>query len=266
MARQRRKARGEAPSTEAESAGAAAHGKSALRENFESIIVAVLFALFVRTFVAQPYKIPSGSMEENLLIGDHVVVDKILHAGGSAPDGPSWLPVRKIRRGDVVIFRPPHQSHADYIKRVIGLPGDELVLTHDPSRNGVRVAVNGERLPESYRTSVAGPVTAETDAGWTVNCTGVPPEQRRGWFETKLRLGPDQYFMMGDNRNDSEDSRFWGPVDAERIRGRALFIYWSYEVTEDEPKSAAGFIAYYARIALNFFGQSRWERTFQGLE
>ena len=242
--------------------------RSALRENFESIIVAVLFALFVRTFVAQPYKIPSGSMEENLLVGDHVAVNKVLHAGGSAPEGLGLLPVRKVRRGDVVIFRPPGNDGTDYIKRVIGLPGEVLTLTYSPERNGVRVAIDGSPLPESHRLVAGGEPTPEEGARWTVNYTGDPPEvHQNGWFTRTVTLGPEQYFMMGDNRNHSEDSRWWGPVDAERIRGKALFIYWSYEAgSGEEPEGLGRRLVHYGRIALHFFDKSRWDRTFRGLE
>lgn len=244
--------------------------KSALRENFESIVVAVLFALFVRTFIAQPYKIPSGSMEDTLLVGDHLVVDKVGYGDGADRDGLSLLPTRPIRRGDVVIFRPPINDREDYIKRVIGLPGERIGLTYSPERNGVRVHVDGKPLPENYRLSHFGEVHEEPGAQWTVTFTGEPPEPRNGWLATEHVLGPGQYFVMGDNRNNSEDARFWPVhhVDAERIRGRAMFIYWSYDVGRDdpEPKGLLARVGHYAKIALTFVTRSRWSRTFHPIE
>lgn len=240
---------------------------SALRENLESILVAVLFALFVRGFVAQPYKIPSGSMEENLLVGDHLVVNKVAYGAGTDSDGPWFLPTQRVQRGDVVIFRPPHAPETDYIKRVIGLPGETITVTFDPRRNGVRVAVDGEPLPESHRLRPGDEPVVEEGAEWTVNLTGPPMEPGNGWLRRSFELGEDQYFMMGDNRNDSLDSRAWGKafaVDGERIRGRAWFIYWSYDGEQPEPPPGLGArLAYYGKIALGFFSNTRWERTFQ---
>ncbi len=241
--------------------------KSGLRENAESIIVAVLFALFVRTFIAQPYKIPSGSMEDNLLVGDHLVVNKVMLGDGADRDGPAFLPTRPVHRGDVVIFRPPHEDATDYIKRVIGLPGDEIQVTYAPQRHGIRVHVNGEPLPENWRPGHFAPPVDEPGARWTVTFEGEPQEHARGLLSRTFRLGSDEYFMLGDNRNNSDDSRFWPyhAVKAERIRGRAMFIYWSYDVGEHdpEPRGAMNRLRHYARIAVTFFTRSRWERTFQ---
>ena len=241
--------------------------KSALRENLESVLVAVLFAVFVRGFIAQPYKIPSGSMEENLLVGDHLVVNKVVYGAGSSKDGPWFLPTERVDRGDVVIFRPPHAPETDYIKRVIGLPGETLTVTFDPHRNGVRVAVDGEPLPESYRLQPGAEPIAEEGSEWTVNFTGRPLGPGNSSFSRTFVLGDDQYFMMGDNRNDSQDSRAWGEdyaVDGERIRGRAWFIYWSYDGEEAEPPPGlGGRLRYYGKIALGFFTKSRWSRTFR---
>lgn len=239
--------------------------KGALRENFEAIAVAALFALFVRTFIAQPYKIPSGSMLENLLIGDHLVVNKVVFGDGADREGSAAFPTAKLRRGDVVIFRPPHADEVDYIKRVIGLPGEELGLVYSPERGGVRVTVNGEPLPESYRRSPEGPVVEEPGAKWVLNCTGEAPETRfPGWAARRITLGPDEYFMMGDNRNDSMDSRFWGTVKAERLRGRAWFVYWSFDSRDlpPEPRTLGERIRLYSRVVLGFFSQTRWARTF----
>ena len=244
--------------------------KSALRENFESIILAVLFALFVRTFIAQPYKIPSGSMEDSLLVGDHLIVNKCAFGDGVSNEGFPFLPTRRIERGDVVIFRPPKtpltDETTDYIKRVIGLPGDQLLLTYDPERDGVRVQVNGALLPESFRLGHFAVPHEEPGAEWTVTFDGEPPERRFHWVSRTFTLGGDEYFMMGDNRNDSADSRFWDgsyAVKGERIRGLAWFVYWSYDVGtgDPEPSGAVARLKNYVKIAATFLTRTRWERT-----
>jgi signal peptidase I len=167
----------------------------------------------------------------------------------------------------VVIFRPPPvpdttDEGSDYIKRVIGLPGDELLIAYDPERNNVKVHVNGEPLPESWRMGHFGEPHVDPGARWIVTHAGSPQDVRPQVF----KLADDEYFVMGDNRNNSLDSRFWGEsyaVKAERIRGLAWFIYWSYDVRGDEPEPQ-GFakrVANYAKIALTFFTRTRWERT-----
>lgn len=242
--------------------------RGAMRENLESILVAVLFALFVRGFIAQPYKIPSGSMEENLLVGDHLVVNKVAYGAGTDSDGPWFLPTQRVQRGDVIIFRPPHAPETDYIKRVIGLPGETVTISRDARRNGIRVFIDGEPLPENYRTEPGAEPTLQDGAEWVVNSTGTPisVRERAQWSSRNFVLGEDEFFMMGDNRNDSLDSRAWGDsyaVQGERIRGRAWFIYWSYD--GDEPEPPPGLVArvgYYSKIALGFFTRTRWSRSF----
>ena len=270
-----RKAAKEArPKDEGEDSQPAGFKKSWLRENFESIVLAVLFALFVRTFIAQPYKIPSGSMEDNLLVGDHLVVNKVELGDGASEEGPGLLPTRPVRRGDVVIFRPPPvrgitDESTDFIKRVIGLPGEELRIDYDPERSGVSVFVNGKRLEENWRRGHFAPPHEDPGAKWTVTFDGSPPELNPAWRSRTFTLGPREYFMMGDNRNDSADSRFWRDsyaVNADRIRGVAWFVYWSYDVGEGidpEPKGLGRQVAHYAKIAVHFFTRSRWSRTFQ---
>ena len=245
--------------------------KSGLRENFEAIVVAALFALFVRSFIAQPYKIPSGSMEDNLLVGDHLVVNKVQFGDGADRDGLPFLPTGPVRRGDVVIFRPPDDVTQDFIKRVIGLPGDTIDLTFAAQRHGVRVHVNGKPLPENYRLGHFQEPVLEDGAEWTVTYDGKPPELDKDWLVRRYQLGPDEYFMLGDNRNNSLDSRFWETshfVKAERIRGRALFIYWSYDVGNGnpEPTGLGARVAHYVKIALTFFSRSRWDRTFKPID
>jgi signal peptidase I len=170
----------------------------------------VLLALFIRTFVVQAFKIPSGSMIETLQIGDHILVNKFLY-GIKIPFSHLHLfPIRAPRRLDVIVFKYPEDESKDFIKRVIGLPGDVVEV-----RNKT-VYVNNEALVEPYaihRDSMT-----------------LPPESR----SPRDNLGPlivpaDSYFMMGDNRDQSLDSRFWGFVKRDKIKGKAFVIYWSWD-------------------------------------
>src|SRR3990170_1294628 len=157
--------------------------KSTVREYFESIVVAVILALFVRTFVVQAFKIPTGSMEPNLLVGDHLLVNKFVFAPTASPLERALLPMREIRRGDVVVFKFPEEPERDFIKRVIGLPGDTLEV-----RNR-QVSVNGTRLAEPYAHYLFPVGDDETES-----------------LDVRARYGPvtvpeGHFFMMGDNRD-----------------------------------------------------------------
>jgi signal peptidase I len=182
-----------------------------VREYFESIVIAVIMALFIRTFVVQAFKIPTGSMEPNLLVGDHLLVNKFAFA----PGGPerALLPTRDIRRGDIVVFKYPEDPERDFIKRVIGLPGETIELKNH------LVHVNGKALDEPYAHFLPRP-----EGGSFAEMTG----------DVRDTYGPvtvpaDGYFVMGDNRDNSQDSRYWGFLPRDLVKGRALFIYWSFE-------------------------------------
>jgi signal peptidase I len=185
--------------------------KSVFREYFESLLIAVVLALFVRTFVFQAFKIPTGSMEDNLLIGDHLIVNKMIYAPAVTDFERLLLPSRAIQRGDVVVFKYPDEPERDFIKRVIGLPGDRLELRRKS------VYINGEPLAEPYVQFHEPPsppgAPVSTDLRETYGPVTVPA---------------GQYFMMGDNRDDSEDSRFWGFLPENYVKGQALFIYFSF--------------------------------------
>jgi signal peptidase I len=187
--------------------------KSTAREYFESIVVAVILALFIRTFVVQAFKIPTGSMEPNLLVGDHLLVNKFVFAPTASSVERMLLPMRQIRRGDVIVFKFPEDPERDFIKRVIGLPGDTVEL-----RNR-QVVVNGTALQEPYAHYLFPVSENDTES-----------------FDVRARYGPvtvpeSHYFMMGDNRDNSQDSRYWGFLPAHYIKGRALTIYWSFEAS-----------------------------------
>ena len=203
--------------------------KSTLREYFESIVVAVILALFVRTFVFQAFKIPTGSMKPNLLVGDHLLVNKFIFAPTASPIERALLPMRPIERGDIVVFKFPEEPDRDFIKRTIGLPGDTVELKNQT------VLVNGQPLVEPYAHYLFPPAAdTQTDG-----------------FDLRRKYGPvtvpaGHYFMMGDNRDDSQDSRFWGFLPQSYVKGRALFIYWSFDVPDDG--TSAGFAPRWGRL------------------
>src|SRR5437868_6256295 len=194
--------------------------KSTLREYFESIVIAVVLALFIRTFVVQAFKIPTGSMEQNLLIGDHLLVNKFVFGATLSPGERAVLPMKDIRRRDVIVFKYPEDPERDFIKRVIGLPGETVEL-----RNR-RVFINGKQLDEPYVYYLEDPPPIPQEMGMSVEVQGSgDPRVQYG----PVTVPPGQYFVMGDNRDNSQDSRYWGFMPRENVKGRALVIYWSYD-------------------------------------
>jgi signal peptidase I len=189
--------------------------KSTLREYFESICIAVILAFFVRTFVVQAFKIPTGSMENNLLIGDHLLVNKFLFAPTLTSLENLLLPIDPIRRGDILVFKYPEDPERDFIKRVIGLPGDTLELRNK------KVYINSQPLDEPYVRFLFPP-----DEGGS-SAPDVDDFDVRRTFGP-ITVPPDQYFMMGDNRDNSQDSRYWGFMPRDYVKGKALFVYFSY--------------------------------------
>jgi len=185
--------------------------KSTVREYFESIVIAVILALFIRTFVVQAFKIPTGSMEPNLLVGDHLLVNKFIFAPTVSALERLLLPMRDIGRGDIIVFKFPEEPERDFIKRVIGLPGDALELRQR------QVLVNGAPIAEPYAHYLF-PVSEGEDQTHDVRARYGPVTVPEG-----------HYFMMGDNRDNSQDSRYWGFLPAHYVKGRALTIYWSFE-------------------------------------
>ena len=184
--------------------------KSVAREYFESLVVAVILALFVRTFVFQAFKIPTGSMEPNLLVGDHLIVNKMAFAPAIVAAEGALVPRRGIERGDVVVFKYPQEPDRDFIKRVIGLPGDRVEM------HSKKVHINGKPIEEPYAYLLEAPST-----GGPVR----KDDLREEYGPVTVPAG--QYFMMGDNRDNSEDSRYWGFMPASYVKGQALFIYFS---------------------------------------
>jgi len=211
--------------------------KSTAREYFESIVVAVILALFIRTFVVQAFKIPTGSMEPNLLVGDHLLVNKFVFGPAATAVEHQVLAMRDIRHGDVIVFKFPEEPERDFIKRVIGLPGDTIELRN---RQLLR---NGNRVDEAYAHYLF-------PAG---------EEGAHASFDVRERYGPvtvpeGHFFMMGDNRDNSQDSRYWGFLPQHYVKGRALMIYWSFEQAADG--AARGVIGTFTSI----FTGTRWGR------
>jgi signal peptidase I len=186
--------------------------KSTVREYFESIVIAVILALFVRTWVVQAFKIPTGSMENNLLIGDHLLVNKFVFGPTATGLERAVLPMHDIRRGEIIVFKYPDEPERDFIKRVIGLPGDVIEL------KSKKVYVNSQALDEPY-------VHFLTPAAVGSEVTSADVRENYG----PVTVPPDQYFVMGDNRDNSQDSRYWGYLPRHYVKGKALMIYWSYE-------------------------------------
>ena len=222
--------------------------KSTAREYFESICVAVILALFIRTFVVQAFKIPTGSMEPNLLIGDHLLVNKMVFAPIETGLEDRLLPIRDIHRTDVIVFKYPLDPERDFIKRVIGLPGDSVRIENK------QVYINGEPLDEPYAYFSQPPGNPEAGVFFDLRRDNMP----------ELVVPPGNYFVMGDNRDNSHDSRFWGTLPGELVKGRALMVYWSYEAPK-EAYLATGFserIKQIISVVIHFFGRTRWKRFF----
>lgn len=252
--------------------------RSVIREYFESAVVTVIMALFGMTFIVQAVKVPTGSMQNTIVVGDHLLVNKFLFA-----PGPRWplLPQREIRRGDIIVFKYPGNPfdperdrqednipyNVNYVKRVIGLPGDSVEV------KGLRVFVNGQPLPEHI-------IVVKKPSNEKAPLEIIEETPRQGnelynvyYFESAVtaarrgqdvtvssdfhfavnakpaRVPQDSYFVMGDDRDNSLDSRAWGFVPRELVIGRAMFVYWSYDETKPFDSPFA------------FFTNTRWSRT-----
>ena len=190
--------------------------KSLIREYAESIIIAVLLALVIRTYLVQAFKIPSGSMEDTLAIGDHLLVNKFIYGTKLPFSDKRLLTLRDPRRGDVIVFEYPEDPSKDFIKRVIGTPGD-VVEGKDK-----KVYVNGKPYENPHE------VHKEKD----IITKEMNPRDTFG----PVKVPPNSYFMMGDNRDRSYDSRFWGFVSRDKIKGLAFIKYWSWDKDKFRPR------------------------------
>jgi signal peptidase I len=240
-------------------------------EALASICSVLVVGLFILTFLGQNFVIPSGSMKETLLVGDHLVVDRITLAPAA-----TWMPLvhyREPQRNDIVVFLKPAADLVDgaptypfLVKRLIGVPGDHIHL-----RNGI-VIINGVAQDQPH----AEATTLENHNEFLDEFPSIPPDPDRGateaWsveFPSHIENGdlvvpPGHYFMMGDHRHFSLDSRYWGFVPRENIIGRPLFNYWSFETPDNQTdkQGIGNSVSWMAHVALHFFTETRWDRTF----
>lgn len=184
--------------------------KSTVREYAETLVIAILLALAIRTFVIQAFKIPSGSMIPTLKIGDHILVNKFIYGVKIPYFDAVLIPFSRPDRGDIIVFKYPKDESKDFIKRVIGLPGDTVEIRDK------QVYINGKEQEESYA------IFRDEEGGH-----GGIPRDRDNYGPVSVPL--DSYFVMGDNRDHSLDSRFWGFVHFGKIKGKAFVIYWSWD-------------------------------------
>ena len=221
--------------------------------------VTILILLFGTTTLVQAFVVPTGSMESNILIGDHMLVDKLAYAPSDSLSG-SLLPYQPIRRGDIIVFRWPPDPRSSYVKRVIGLPGDRLRLVNK------QVYVNGRKLNEPYTQYITPyldpyrdnfPATPNSMVDWRAQ-----QMLRDNVVGDELVIPPGKYFAMGDNRDNSLDSRYWGFVPRENIIGKPLIVFWSYDApTEHLADGSLVNTDHLIDLALNFFSKTRWRRT-----
>ena len=232
--------------------------------SIQSLLATVVIAVFVITFVVQAFQIPSESMENTLLIGDYLLVDKFCYGGGGIWD--HLLPYRKIHRGDIVVFHYPVRPSQHFVKRVVGVPGDRVRLVNK------QVWVNGAALKESYvrysaltrdifrddfpRVDIPAP---GLEASWWL-------QMRKLVEDGNLIVPEGHYFVLGDNRDESLDSRYWGFVPRENIIGRPLLIYWSVrDVNDLSPvvNTDGGKLYRFAYAVTHLLQITRWDRTFR---
>jgi signal peptidase I len=241
-------------------------------ESLASICTVLAVGLFVMTFIFQNFEIPSASMEKTLLIGDHVLVDRVSLAPPSR-----WFPLvhyREVRRGDVIVFLKPHPETPDLylVKRCIGIPGDHIrlrdgvvylngVAQNEPYAQQPREDGNPEHSLSPYRDDFPSvpvdPNDTNVTAEWAV-------ELPNHIVDGELVVPQGAVFAMGDNRTESLDGRFWGFVPRENIVGRPMFVYWSFETPEDQiNKTGIGDrIAFMGHVLFHIFDETRWKRTF----
>jgi signal peptidase I len=241
--------------------------KETLPESVASLAEVLVSGLFIITFVVQSFVIPSGSMENTLLVGDHLFVDRLTPTAKAAYTGP-FIPYRQVRHGDIVVFVHPNPAENGMyvVKRIIGIPGDRIHL-HD----GL-VYRNGEKLNEPYTIHKRGDHDDVRDEFPRYSPAGIsnvpswwPLIMRNNTQGEDLVIPPDNYFAMGDNREESLDSRYWGFIPQENIVGRPLFIYWSFVTPRDEYErnSMGERISFLFHEIIHFFDETRWSRTFR---
>ena len=193
--------------------------KGIVREYVEAIVIAVLLALFIRTFVVQAFKIPSGSMLPTLQIGDHLLVNKFIYGLKIPFSGTLLVPFKTPDHGDIIVFRYPENRKIDYIKRVVAVPGDKIEIKNK------KVYINGEAIEQDYAQFTENNIIPKNLRDPRIYKTGPNKDNFKS-----LTIPDGKWFVMGDNRDNSYDSRFWGFVDREDVLGKAMIIYWSWDL------------------------------------
>jgi signal peptidase I len=239
--------------------------KEPARNGIAEWAVTILLLLFGTTTLVQAFVIPTGSMEDTLLIGDHLLVDKLAYAPGGAISK-YLLPYQEPKHGDIIVFRYPADISATFVKRVIGVPGDHLkMVRRDIYRNGAKLNepyVFHKFEYDEYRDNFPGPVSPFQQT------IPLASQLQRKMLEENVSNGEivvpkDCFFAMGDNRDNSLDSRYWGFVPRENIIGKPLIIYWSYKATTDDlaGSSVGSLVSHVVDLGQHFFTRTRWSRT-----
>jgi signal peptidase I len=233
--------------------------KEAPRGAIAEWTVTILLLLFGTTTLVQAFVIPTGSMEDTLLIGDHLLVDKLTYS----PPGPLskyLLPYRDVERGDIIVFRYPVDIRQTFVKRVVGVPGDRIRIENK------QVFLNGKKFDEPYKFHKMDYMDSYRDnfpSQPNMRLLGKADEMLSQHVDNgELVVPPGNYFAMGDNRDSSLDSRYWGFVPRENIVGKPLIIYWSYDAPTERLASATIGLDHILDLAQNFFTKTRWRRTF----
>jgi len=221
--------------------------------------ITILLLLFLTTTLVQAYVIPTGSMEDTLLIGDHLLVDKLAFAP-SGPVSRHLLPYTDVKRGDIIVFRYPVDIRQTFVKRCIGVPGDRIrVVNKEVYRNGVKLdepyKYNKTDYVDAYRDNFPG------EPNLSVDHRAIDMLQNHV-VNGEVVVPPNSYFAMGDNRDSSLDSRYWGFVRRENIIGKPLIIYWSYDAPTDQLSDPSIGLDHILDVGRNFFSKTRWRRSF----
>ena len=241
---------------------AAPASKPKPRNSVAEWALTLLVLLFATSTIAQPFVIPTASMHNTLLTGDHLIVDKLAYAPADS-FSKHLLPYEDVQRGDIIVFRHPTLDHVDYVKRCIGMPGDHIKLVNK------QVFVNGKPLNEPYA------VHQDNFSRYRDNFPQGEPEYvsdpkmaartyqmlRDDVVNGELVIPPGNYFAMGDNRDDSLDSRYWGLVPRDNIMGKPLIIFWSYDAPSQDLENYN--LHHMLDLGLHFFTKTRWNRTFK---
>lgn len=261
--------------------------KGSIRDNLEVVCFAMVLILFFKTFVGQQFKIPSASMRNTLMIGDHLLANKFIYARPQWAWEEKFFPMRGVRRGDIIVFRYPLNRDEDYVKRCVALPGDTVEMRNK------RLYVNGKLITGPWEYQFGRSPEGPTPGPWPLTRNAGEAEQPVGtWRHTdpdeltmdrqgidsliqegfKDNLGPvtvppGNLFAMGDNRDNSMDSRYWGFLPMDHLRGRPFIVWWSFREGDSDddngrvPNGPMDVLQDFVDAARHFFTRTRWERT-----